>query len=123
MTQVYHAKSFCSAGNYHAALETYKETHRKFPEDIECEKSYISTQQNSTFIRTKRLKKKNQLCVDQGLTFLVRLTNDMGLEEVQEYANKLKKAEKMREAREQVCLCPSGLIRFTPCYILFFFLY
>lgn len=46
----------------------------------------------------------------------------MGLEEVQEYANKLKKAEKMREAREQVCLCPSGLIRFTPCYILFFFI-
>lgn len=40
--------------------------------------------------------------VDQGLTFLVRLTNDMGLEEVQEYANKLKKAEKMREVREQV---------------------
>lgn len=29
----------------------------------------------------------------------------MGLEEVQEYANKLKKAEKMREVREQVCLC------------------
>lgn len=51
----------------------------------------------------------------------MRLTNDMGLEEVQEYANKLKKAEKMREAREQVCLCPSSLIRFTRCYILFFF--
>lgn len=44
--------------------------------------------------------------VDQGLTFLVRLTNDMGLEEVQEYANKLKKAEKMREVREQVCPPP-----------------
>ncbi|XP_056895277.1 intraflagellar transport protein 88 homolog isoform X3 [Takifugu flavidus] len=59
------------SGNYHTALETYKETHQRFPEDIEC------------------------------LTFLVRLTNDMGLEEVQEYANKLKKAEKMREVREQ----------------------
>lgn len=34
----------------------------------------------------------------------MRLTHDMGLEEKQEYANKLKKAEKMREAREQVCL-------------------
>lgn len=45
-------------------------------------------------------------CVDKGLTFLVRLTNDMGLEEVQEYANKLKKAEKMRDVREQVCLTP-----------------
>lgn len=30
----------------------------------------------------------------------------MGLEEVQDYANKLKKAEKMRDAREQVCLGP-----------------
>uniref|UniRef100_A0A674MDW3 Intraflagellar transport 88 homolog n=1 Tax=Takifugu rubripes TaxID=31033 RepID=A0A674MDW3_TAKRU len=67
----YFERSFCSAGNYHTALETYKETHQRFPEDIEC------------------------------LTFLVRLTNDMGLEEVQEYANKLKKAEKMREVREQ----------------------
>lgn len=46
----------------------------------------------------------------------------MGLEEVQEYANKLKKAEKMREAREQVCVCPSSLIRFTPCYIFFFYI-
>lgn len=33
----------------------------------------------------------------------------MGLEEVQEYANKLKKAEKMREVREQVCPPPSHL--------------
>lgn len=57
---------------------------------------------------------KSQLCVAQGLTFLVRLTNDMGLEEVQEYANKLKKAEKMREVREQVCLSPFfKSIRFT----------
>lgn len=53
------------------------------------------------------------MCVDQGLTFLVRLTNDMGLEEVQEYANKLKKAEKMREVREQVCLWPFFTFRFT----------
>ncbi|TNN03589.1 hypothetical protein fugu_000618 [Takifugu bimaculatus] len=62
---------FAPQGITTQALETYKETHQRFPEDIEC------------------------------LTFLVRLTNDMGLEEVQEYANKLKKAEKMREVREQ----------------------
>lgn len=33
----------------------------------------------------------------------------MGLEEVQDYANKLKKAEKMREVREQVCPLPLHL--------------
>lgn len=49
-------KSFCSAGNYHAALETYKETHGKFPEDIECNSNYISSKRptKNWFIRTKR---------------------------------------------------------------------
>lgn len=37
-----------------------------------------------------------------GLRFLVRLCTDMGLKEVQEYATKLKKVEKMKEIREQV---------------------
>lgn len=37
-----------------------------------------------------------------GLRFLVRLCTDMGLKDVQEYATKLKKAEKMKEIREQV---------------------
>ncbi|KAG8000882.1 Intraflagellar transport protein 88-like protein [Nibea albiflora] len=58
-------------GNYQKALETYKDIHRKFPENIEC------------------------------LRFLVRLCTDMGLKEVQEYATKLKKVEKMKEIREQ----------------------
>uniref|UniRef100_A0A8C4EYJ9 Intraflagellar transport protein 88 homolog n=1 Tax=Dicentrarchus labrax TaxID=13489 RepID=A0A8C4EYJ9_DICLA len=53
------------------ALETYKDIHRKFPENVEC------------------------------LRFLVRLCTDMGLKEVQEYATKLKKVEKMKEMREQ----------------------
>uniref|UniRef100_A0A667YWP7 Intraflagellar transport 88 homolog n=1 Tax=Myripristis murdjan TaxID=586833 RepID=A0A667YWP7_9TELE len=53
------------------ALETYKDIHRKFPENVEC------------------------------LRFLVRLCTDMGLKEVQEYATKLKKVEKMKEIREQ----------------------
>lgn len=37
-----------------------------------------------------------------GLRFLVRLCTDMGLKEVQDYATKLKKVEKMKEIREQV---------------------
>ncbi|KAK1797505.1 hypothetical protein P4O66_000762 [Electrophorus voltai] len=36
-----------------------------------------------------------------GLRFLVRLCTDMGLKEVQDYATKLKKVEKMKEIREQ----------------------
>lgn len=37
-----------------------------------------------------------------GLRFLVRLCTDIGLKEVQEYATKLKRLEKMKEIREQV---------------------
>ncbi|XP_061648470.1 intraflagellar transport protein 88 homolog isoform X2 [Phyllopteryx taeniolatus] len=36
-----------------------------------------------------------------GLRFLVRLSQDMGLQEVQDYTSKLKKVEKMKELREQ----------------------
>lgn len=38
-----------------------------------------------------------------GLRFLVRLCTDMGLKEIQEYATKLKRVEKLKEIREQVC--------------------
>ncbi|XP_037542593.1 intraflagellar transport protein 88 homolog, partial [Nematolebias whitei] len=65
------ASCFRRSGNYQKALETYKEIHRKFPENVEC------------------------------LRFLVRLSTDMDLKEVQEYATKLKKVEKMKEVREQ----------------------
>ncbi|XP_074513937.1 intraflagellar transport protein 88 homolog isoform X5 [Sebastes fasciatus] len=65
------ASCYRRSGNYQKALETYKDIHRKFPENVEC------------------------------LRFLVRLCTDMGLKEVQEYATKLKKAEKMKEIREQ----------------------
>ena len=41
------------------------------------------------------------VCV--GLKFLVRLCTDMNLKEAQEYANKLKKAEKLQKLREEVC--------------------
>uniref|UniRef100_A0A4W6DPP2 Intraflagellar transport protein 88 homolog n=1 Tax=Lates calcarifer TaxID=8187 RepID=A0A4W6DPP2_LATCA len=66
------ASCYRRSGNYQKALETYKDIHHKFPENVEC------------------------------LRFLVRLCTDMGLKEVQEYATKLKKVEKMKEIREQV---------------------
>ncbi|XP_041114744.1 intraflagellar transport protein 88 homolog isoform X3 [Polyodon spathula] len=65
------ASCYRRSGNYQKALETYKDIHRKFPENVEC------------------------------LRFLVRLCTDMRLKEVQEYATKLKKVEKMKEIREQ----------------------
>ncbi|MEE6472724.1 hypothetical protein FKM82_009699 [Ascaphus truei] len=65
------ASCYRRSGNYQKALDTYKEIHRKFPDNVEC------------------------------LRFLVRLCTDIGLKEVQEYATKLKKAEKMKEIREQ----------------------
>ncbi|XP_035764947.1 intraflagellar transport protein 88 homolog isoform X2 [Neolamprologus brichardi] len=65
------ASCYRRSGNSQKALETYKEIHRKFPENVEC------------------------------LRFLVRLCTDMQLKEVQDYATKLKKVEKMKEIREQ----------------------
>ncbi|XP_067008666.2 intraflagellar transport protein 88 homolog isoform X2 [Anabrus simplex] len=60
------------SGNYHQALNTYKEIHRRFPDNIEC------------------------------LKFLVKICNDLGLEETAEYAMALKKAEKTKEVRERI---------------------
>ncbi|XP_061143593.1 intraflagellar transport protein 88 homolog isoform X1 [Syngnathus typhle] len=66
------ASCYRRSGNYQRALDTYKEIHRKFPENVEC------------------------------LRFLLRLSQDMGLlQEVDDYTSKLKKAEKMKELREQ----------------------
>uniref|UniRef100_A0A674JAP9 Intraflagellar transport protein 88 homolog n=1 Tax=Terrapene triunguis TaxID=2587831 RepID=A0A674JAP9_9SAUR len=65
------ASCYRRSGNYQKALDTYKEIHRKFPENVEC------------------------------LRFLVRLCTDMGLKEVQEYVTKLKRVEKLKEIREQ----------------------
>ncbi|KAA0195074.1 Intraflagellar transport protein 88 [Fasciolopsis buskii] len=66
------------SGNYQQALETYKGMHKKFPDNIDC------------------------------LRFLVRLSTDMGLPEAQEYSNRLKRAEKTKEAREQRQLSASN---------------
>ncbi|XP_033002190.1 intraflagellar transport protein 88 homolog isoform X1 [Lacerta agilis] len=65
------ASCFRRSGNYQKALDTYKAIHRKFPDNAEC------------------------------LRFLVRLCTDMGLKEIQEYATKLKRVEKLKEIREQ----------------------
>uniref|UniRef100_A0A8C5M063 Intraflagellar transport protein 88 homolog n=1 Tax=Leptobrachium leishanense TaxID=445787 RepID=A0A8C5M063_9ANUR len=65
------ASCYRRSGSYQKALDIYKEIHRKFPDNVEC------------------------------LRFLVRLCTDIGLKEGQEYATKLKKAEKMKEIREQ----------------------
>ncbi|XP_048388465.1 intraflagellar transport protein 88 homolog isoform X1 [Stegostoma tigrinum] len=65
------ASCYRRSGNYQKALETYKDIHQKFPENAEC------------------------------LRFLVRICTDMGLKEVQEYATRLKKVEKMKELKEQ----------------------
>ncbi|KAK7108172.1 hypothetical protein V1264_015957 [Littorina saxatilis] len=65
------ASCYRRSGNYHKALETYQHIHRKFPDNVEC------------------------------LKFLVRLCTDLGLKDAQDYANKLKKAEKAKELREQ----------------------
>ncbi|CAH8519781.1 unnamed protein product [Schistosoma turkestanicum] len=59
------------SGNYQQALETYRTIHRQFPDNIEC------------------------------LQFLVRLSSDMDLPEAQDYIAKLKRAEKLKQAREQ----------------------
>nr|XP_021524976.1 intraflagellar transport protein 88 homolog [Aotus nancymaae] len=65
------ASCFRRSGNYQKALDAYKDTHRKFPESVEC------------------------------LRFLVRLCTNLGLKDAQEYARKLKRLEKMKEIREQ----------------------
>lgn len=44
------------------------------------------------------------LVIFTGLKFLVRICSDLGLKEAQEYATKLKKAEKAKELKEQVSL-------------------
>lgn len=65
------ASCYRRVGNYQQAMDTYKAIHNQFPENIEC------------------------------LRFLVRLCTDMGLSEVQEYAARLKKAEKARESKDK----------------------
>jgi len=66
------ASCFRRSGNYQTAFNKYKQINQQFPENIEC------------------LKYLNRLCADMGLT-----------NELQEYASKLRKAEKLQESRAQ----------------------
>lgn len=94
------------SGNYQRALETYKDIHRKFPENAECNSyKHLIFHFFSQHCTRSDNKFSCQLLCWLGLRFLVRLCTDMGLKEVQDYATKLKKVEKMKEIREQVrCL-------------------
>ncbi|XP_065906422.1 intraflagellar transport protein 88 homolog [Dysidea avara] len=65
------ASCYRKTGNYPQAFQTYKQAHQIFPDNIEC------------------------------LKFLVRLCTDLGLKDAQEYIQKLKKAEKARETKQQ----------------------
>ena len=58
-------------GNYQQALQCYKQIHKRFPENLDC------------------------------LRFMVRLCNDLGLKEAQDYSLILRKAEKSMEAKRQ----------------------
>lgn len=95
------------SGNYQKALETYKEIHRKFPENVECKSPpslRLPLQIPLLMILLLNVAEiiEGSAHTCPGLRFLVRLCTDMGLKEVQDYATKLKKAEKMKEIREQV---------------------
>ena len=59
------------SGNHHAAFKVYASTHKRFPESVEC------------------------------LKFLIRLADDLGLEEGREFADKLRRIEKTRELNSQ----------------------
>ncbi|PNF32805.1 hypothetical protein B7P43_G04474 [Cryptotermes secundus] len=69
------------SGNYHQALQAYKDIHVRFPDNIEC------------------------------LKFLIRLCSDLGIKEAAEYALELKKAEKAKEVRERIGSSRPGSLR------------
>ena len=65
------ASCYRRIGNYQQAMDAYKAIHADFPENVEC------------------------------LRFLVRLCTDMGLSDVQDFATRLKRVEKSKEANDQ----------------------
>ncbi|CAH0385131.1 unnamed protein product [Bemisia tabaci] len=66
------------SGNYQLALQTYKDVHLQFPENVDC------------------------------LKFLIRLCNGLGLKDGAHYATLLKKVEKSKEVRERISSGRSG---------------
>ncbi|ETE73657.1 Intraflagellar transport protein 88-like protein [Ophiophagus hannah] len=106
-----------SEGDKSQAFQYYYESYRYFPSNIEVIEwlgaYYIDTQfcekaihyfERAALIQPTQV--KWQLMVAScyrrsGLRFLVRLCTDMGMKEMQEYAMKLKRVEKLKELREQ----------------------
>lgn len=74
------------SGNLHKALTLYQDIHKKFPENTEC------------------------------LRFLVRLCNELGMKETQDYVLELKKIEKAKEVRERVSSSRPGLFTKIGCF-------
>ena len=76
-------------------------------EKLELQKPIISVVQYTKMLRL--FESSFQLFLNvfsAGLKFLVRICTDLGLKDVQDFAQKLKKAEKARELKEQVGLKP-----------------
>ena len=74
-------------------------------EKLEPQKPIISVVQYTKMLRF--FESSCQLFLNvfsAGLKFLVRICTDLGLKDVQDFAQKLKKAEKARELKEQVGL-------------------
>ena len=80
-------------------------------EKLEPQKPIISVVQYTKMLRF--FESSFQLFLNvfsAGLKFLVRICTDLGLKDVQDFAQKLKKAEKARELKEQVGLKTDHLV-------------
>jgi intraflagellar transport protein 88 len=64
------ASCYRRSGSYQLAFETYKSIHEKFPDNVEC------------------------------LRFLVRICTDLGMKNVNQYINKLSKAERAQDQNQ-----------------------
>lgn len=64
---------FSFTGNYQKALEMYKDIHRKFPENVECNSSYfnrtLDQQQMIHYQRAGKIKNKNACCLSRPAFF------------------------------------------------------
>ena len=77
-------------------------------EKLEPQKPIISVVQYTKMLRffLSSFQYYSWIVFSAGLKFLVRICTDLGLKDVQDFAQKLKKAEKARELKEQVGLKP-----------------
>lgn len=87
-----------------AEMKEWKESaplQKKFP-DPYCVVLYCCICECIFYSRSVLLWSEYCVYYTLGLRFLVRLCTDMGMKEMQEYATKLKRVEKLKELREQV---------------------